>query len=858
MSRFYQRYIQGIKKDKDSTVKSRPIDPTAMTSSQISKPLTSKPVTTSENEVSNPVLASNSNAPARRVQIFNASESYSPDQLNQPTVFAKPDSSKNFLFEAIKKNYLFESLNSEDLYRIIDCMKPSFASKDEVIIKQGELGDLFYCLESGTAIATVNNEVVYKYEVAGECFGELALIYNSPRAASIIATSSIKLWTLDLRTFRYILATTSSSLILKRCEFLKKCSFLEILNNDQISKLAGALEVITYKKNDYIVKQGDIADSFFIIEEGEVKCTQIKSNGHEVNLITLKKGDYFGEMALMLNDKRHANCIAVNEVKCLTLNREKFILLLGNIQDVLAKRMRIRILQSVPLLSKLSEKKLLKLSSVMKVQSFNDGSYIIKQGEEGSRFYIINEGEVKCTRNLVKKNFNKLTNEYEEVVEEEELIRLTSQEFFGERALITNELRKANVISVGYTECLVLERNNFQSLLNEVQDDIVEIINEREKNSTSNANDGSNSEEKDEVDDVNDELLIKLKIEENENFSIKYEDLLIKRTIGTGTFGRVKLVQNKKNNKYFALKCMNKIEIIKSHQQNNIKNEKNLLFECSYSSNKFLSNFILKLFKTYNFDNQIMLLMEFINGGELWSLIYEDKKKDYLVRSNYGGFTLEDSIFYISNIILSFELLNKHSIVYRDLKPENLLINSNGYLKIIDFGFSKKIPYVKNNVKYTKTFTLCGTPEYLAPEIIMSKGYDKSVDYWALGCLFYELLLGKTPFQADFTTKIFQNIINSEKNLVFPKNYNVKVVTIIKKLLTFNSSLRLGNLNGGINDIKKDEIFNDLNWDKIERQEVKAPYIPQVGEDLTCNYDEYDEDDYIPEYHDSQEYFEGF
>jgi CRP-like cAMP-binding protein len=147
----------------------------------------------------------------------------------------------------------------------------------------------------------------------------------------------------------------------------------------------------------------------------------MKASGREIDLITLKAGDYFGEMALMLNDTRHANCVAVGKVRCLSLSVGKFNLLLGSVQDVLAKRMRIRILQSVPLLSKLPEAKLTKLASVMRVQSFKDGAYIIKQGEEGSRFYIINEGEVKCTRMNTAAG------------REEELVRLSTQEFFGER-----------------------------------------------------------------------------------------------------------------------------------------------------------------------------------------------------------------------------------------------------------------------------------------------------------------------------------------------------------------------------------------------------------------------------------------
>ena len=200
--------------------------------------------------------------------------------------------------------------------------------------------------------------------------------------------------------------------------------------------------------------------------------------------------------------------------------------------------MRIRILQSVPLLSKLPESKLARLSGVMRVQAFKPNQYIIKQGEEGSRFYIINEGEVRCTRSISSS-------------QEEELIKLYPQEFFGERALITNEPRKANVVAVGNVECLVLERSSFQSLLTEVHDDMKDVIKTRGDTDT---------EEPTKV--------------TGPVTNFKFEDLQIMRTIGTGTFGRVKLVQHTNSGKVCALKCMKKTEIVASHQEKNIMNEK--------------------------------------------------------------------------------------------------------------------------------------------------------------------------------------------------------------------------------------------------------------------------------------------
>ena len=751
---------------------------------------------------------------ARRGQIFN--ESFSPDASKELTVHAKTDQSREFLINALTVNYLFESLGAEDMERIVECMKPMSVKKGQTVIKQGDVGDLFFCLEIGSAVASVDGVGVVQTYQPGGCFGELALIYNSPRAATVQTSSDSEFWVLDLSTFRQILASTSSSKMLKRCEFLKKCVFLDPLGNDQIAKLASALDVSTYEDGEYILRQGEVGDSFFIIESGAVKCTQVKSNGREVELITLGNGDYFGEMALMLNETRHANCIAVGETKCFTLDRSKFNVLLGSVQDLLQRRMRIRILQSVPLLSKLPESKLARLSSVMRVQSFKPGQYIIKQGEEGSRFYIINEGEVNCTRQI-------------SASQEEELIRLYPQEFFGERALITNEPRKANVIATTNVECLVLERASFQSLLTEVHDDMKEVI----------------------VSRTEDEPALEASAATGPLTDFKFDDLRIMRTIGTGTFGRVKLVQHTVTGKVCALKCMQKTEIVASHQEKNIMNEKNLLFECSSCP------FVLALLQTYNHPNQVMMLMEFIQGGELWSYIYE--KSNTVKRNTAGGFEMSAVKFYAANVLLAFRHLHKKGIGYRDLKPENLLLDGKGYVKMIDFGFAKKFPYEKNGEKMDKTYTLCGTPEYLAPEIVMSKGYDKCVDYCAYGCFVYELYLARTPFQADYTTKIVQNIVASEKCLSFPARMDPQHVSLIKKLLNPNPAFRIGNVSGGVDDILRDPFFSTVDWNGLDARTIATPYVPPVGDSLDAsNFDNYEEEENVPHYGGSQDAFVAF
>lgn len=222
---------------------------------------------------------------------------------------------------------------------------------------------------------------------------------------------------------------------------------------------------------------------------------------------------------------------------------------------------------------------------------------------------------------------------------------------------------------------------------------------------------------------------------------IPFGELTILQTIGTGTFGRVKLVQQSTNTKrVMALKCMSKVQIVASHQERNIMNEKNILDECSHP-------FILEQIGTYQNANELFILMEIVQGGELWSYIYE--KTDVIPRSPLGGFVEPVAQFYASCVISAFGHIHGLGVAYRDLKPENLLMDHTGYVKVIDFGFAKHIPFEKRGKIHHKSFTLCGTPEYLSPELVLSKGHDKSADYWALGCLIFELLVGHTPFAHD-------------------------------------------------------------------------------------------------------------
>jgi protein kinase X len=295
------------------------------------------------------------------------------------------------------------------------------------------------------------------------------------------------------------------------------------------------------------------------------------------------------------------------------------------------------------------------------------------------------------------------------------------------------------------------------------------------------------------------------------------EDLEIKNTLGTGTFGRVVLVRHKPSLEYFALKMLPITEVVRLKQVEHVKNEKEILLAVKHP-------FIVKLLWTDHNDRFLYMLLEYICGGELFTYL-----------RNAGHFTSASGLFYTCEIILALDYLHSLSIVYRDLKPENLLLDREGHLKITDFGFAKKLE--------DRTWTLCGTPEYLAPEIIQSKGHNKAVDWWALGILIYEMLVGYPPFFDDNPFGIYEKILAGK--IDWPKHIDPVARDLIKKLLVQDRTKRLGNMKNGTDDVKNHRWFRGITWEDVHKRKLEVPFVPKVShEGDTQNFDGYAEIDY--------------
>jgi protein kinase A len=251
---------------------------------------------------------------------------------------------------------------------------------------------------------------------------------------------------------------------------------------------------------------------------------------------------------------------------------------------------------------------------------------------------------------------------------------------------------------------------------------------------------------------------------------LSLEDYDMLKVLGEGSFGRVKLVKNIKTKKYCAFKQLKKYDIIKFKQVDHLKNETFILFSLNHP-------FIVKMEGMTQDKRFLYIVMEYVAGGELFTYL-----------RGVESFLPKQAAFYAAQVVMMFEYLHSLNVVYRDLKPENLLIGPDGYLRLTDFGFAK--------ILSGRTYTLCGTPEYLAPEILNNKGHGKGVDWWTVGVLLYEMLAGIDPFNDEDPMTIYQNILKGD--LRFPKSFDKDARSLVKHLLQSDLSKRYGVLKNGI------------------------------------------------------------
>ncbi|XP_065911725.1 cGMP-dependent protein kinase 1-like isoform X3 [Dysidea avara] len=547
-------------------------------------------------------------------------------------------------------------------------------------------------------------------------------------------------------------------------EAINDNDFLKNLDKKQIAEIVGCMYQREFKQQQFICREGGVGTQLYVLASGEVEVTK----GGEFRA-KMKPGKAFGELAILYNCTRTATIRAVTDAKVWTLDRSCFQAIMMN-TGLVKHSEYMEFLKSVPVFQQFSDTQLAKIADVLEEDFYEDGEYIIRQGWAGDAFFIINEGAVKVTQQQ---------DDGKEVTKR----KLGKGDYFGEKALLGDVERTANVIATTNVSCLTIDRDHFRQLIGTIETYKEEIAIPTQT----------------EISDP--------KLEED---LLEFKDLTLKDftyvgTLGMGGFGRVELVQqNKDRTRTFALKCLKKKHIVDTRQQEHIFSEKKIMLDARCP-------FIARLYKTFRDRKYLYMLLEVCLGGELWTIL-RDK----------GSFDDATTRFCVGCVVEAFEYLHARGIVYRDLKPENLLLDNQGYVKLVDFGFAKQIGFGR------KTWTFCGTPEYVAPEIILNKGHDLSADYWSLGILMYELLTGSPPFSGSDPMRTYNIILKGIDVIDFPRKITRNAQTLIKRLCRDNPAERLGYLKDGLKDIKRHRWFQGFDWDGLLSRTLVPPIIPDI------------------------------
>ncbi|EAY15387.1 AGC family protein kinase [Trichomonas vaginalis G3] len=288
---------------------------------------------------------------------------------------------------------------------------------------------------------------------------------------------------------------------------------------------------------------------------------------------------------------------------------------------------------------------------------------------------------------------------------------------------------------------------------------------------------------------------------------ITMDDFDVISVLGRGFYGKVMLCHKKNTNDIFAIKTVHKNRLVSAKKVHTIFTERNVLMKAQHP-------FIVSLKFAFQTDTKVYLGLEYAPGGELF---YHLQK--------FGSFPIDDVRIYIAEMALALDFLHKHGVIYRDIKPENILLDAQGHVKLTDFGLAKDL------TDESSTTTFCGTFEYMAPEVVARSSYGPAIDWWALGILTYELLNGHSPFQSDNRALLFMSIRTQPPK--FPARTDRNTIDFISNLLNKDPELRYG-----MDQIRTHPFFNGMNFDDVLEKKYKPSFVPTIPNDVAAlNFD---------------------
>jgi len=695
--------------------------------------------------------------------------------------------------DILKKVRVISSLKKAELMKLANNLEPMKFKKDEFIMKYGEDGTEFYIIVSGKCGVLSEDGTQVATLAAGDYVGEMALLEKAKRNASVKCLEDVETLVANKDLFDSVLGKRSKVRFEKRTA--KRMAVLTVVKDIEDEKKEARqptaksakeidwlmksvsenilfqglgekakLAVIntmfreTIKTDTVLIRQGETkAQTFYVIESGSFSI-----HVDQELVATFKDGMCFGELALMHDAPRAATVTALEDCVIWTMHRTAYQTKVRAGREEGYKQ-RMRWLRQVKQFNSLSNHQLGTMSAAFDEVIYEPDGVIIKEGDIGDAFYVIKSGEVKW-----------------ETAAGETGTRQAG-EYFGERALINKQKRAATVTALKTTACLKLAKKDFEELLGPLVNKMKQQIRLEEHKSEDFAQGSRGS------------ALLKsiCQLDQLESIGI----------LGKGAFGVVSLVVDPITKKSYALKAMMKCQIAEMGFQEHIVNEKDVMLLLH-------SDFLVNLRGTFKDKLRVYLLLDVCLGGELFTIL---RKRRY--------FNEKTSRFYTACVVEAFGYMHSLNVIYRDLKPENLVLDEKGFLKVTDFGFAKQI--------VDQTYTLCGTPEYFAPEIVTGQGHGKGVDWWTLGILIYEMLASFSPFFDDQAIGIYRKIVAGR--LKFPRHFSHNAKDLIKGFLKSRPTRRLGVLhNGDVDKIRKMEWFVDFSWEDLRSFKMRPPIEPKV------------------------------
>ena len=704
----------------------------------------------------------------------------------------------NLLEDCILDHFFLRALDNKSLKEIIREMSLYYAKKGVIIFKQGAPSGFFYILRQGSCNLLINGKVkrvINKKEI----FGDTSLMYNTNREYTIVTNEECFMWTIEKRNFKKILEYITHITYDDTNKSVNNLALFQILNMGQKAKIVNLLYRETHLPGRLIYSKDDISNCMYIVKDGIVNI----KDGKNV-LKTLKEGDFFGDLSVIGNtnrfmdaeakEKTHLYSISVSNLeKIFGENfRTNYILSLIKIAfyktknfknlnfdflDEIMKFFKFRfyirqteILREgdpkskkiiIPiegeLLDSANDKVICNKNTMLfDVEIYNDDKTELKSAIYCSPLCLVATAKIseivksyKCSlkdlversllieqlkgvalfKNLSKEKFDLLARKIKsekipsgsnvitqgeegtrfyiikkglvDILVNKKYIRtMNENEYLGERALFFKEPRSATAKAHGDCEVYYLEKEDFEMAI---------------------------------AKNLKDYLIDRIYLQDD---TITLDQLTYLITLGSGSFGNVTLVKSMKKNYLYAMKNISNKQILYNQMHKSLELERSILLRIDHP-------FIVKLVKTLKDEKYIYFLMDFIRGKELFSVIRD-----------IGMLTKSQTLFYGASIMLAVRYLHQRKFVYRDIKPENIMVLENGYIKIIDFGTAKLIE--------DKTKTTLGTPHYMAPEMIMGNGYSFEVDYWAIAVCMYEFICGEVPFgeNSEDTMEIYLSIKN--------------------------------------------------------------------------------------------------